>query len=273
MLACLVSLVLVAGFTPRSTDSSPENAWIVEPGVVVDAPRLAASSSSLREIAQRDPERLAAMSLERLREVRDYTCVFLKQENIGGRLTPVQEIDVRFRAEPLSVYMKWNRNEDGARRALYIKGRHTANGQEQALVEPAGVIARLFVSETLVPIHGDRSRRASRRAIDEFGFKATLDLLTRFNALARARGVLDISYAGDGVIDGRPTLIIRRYLPYTGAGCGFPDGRMDLHFDQETMLPVAVYSWADREGKELLGSYVYTRVVVNPGLTDEAFRF
>lgn len=276
MIACVSAIALAAGFLPRGpVPEVPAVASnvLASPHAPKQTPALVSATTSLREIAQHDPERLAELSLERLRDVRDYTCTFLKQELIDGKLTPVQEIEVLFRDAPLSVFMKWVKNEDECRRALYIRGRHVFDGQEQALVEPAGVIARLFVSETLIPIHGERSRQASRRAIDEFGFKNTLEMLRRFNDVARSRGVLDVSFAGQGLIDGRPTLIIRRFLPYTGPDCGFPDARMELHFDCETLLPVAVYSWADRAGTQLLGSYVYTHVRLNPGLPDDAFRF
>jgi hypothetical protein len=62
-------------------------------------------------------------------------------------------------------------------------------------------------------------------------------------------------------------------LPYDGPEGTYPDARMVLHLDQEWLLPTAVYSYADHEGKDLLGSYVFTKVRLNPGLTDDAFKF
>ena len=48
---------------------------------------------------------------------------------------------------------------------------------------------------------------------------------------------------------------------------------MVLHLDQEWLLPTAVYCYADHEGKELLGSYVFTNVRLNTGLGDADFKF
>lgn len=237
--------------------------------------RTATTVAEFEAMAQRDPMSLASLARERYdREIRDYSCVFIKQERIDGQLTPVQEIEVLFRREPHSVLMKWVKNEDQCRRALYIRGRNVdRSGQEQALVEPAGCIARLFVSQTLIPIHGSQSRKASRRTIDEFGFKSTLDLLYNYNKLAESRGELDFAYAGAGMVDGRPTFKLVRNLPYNGPKSGYPDARMVLHLDQEWLLPVAVYSFADRNERQLLGSYVMTRVRLNRNLTERDFRF
>ncbi len=78
---------------------------------------------------------------------------------------------------------------------------------------------------------------------------------------------------GEGAIDGRPTYVLIRHLPYDGPNGTYPDALMVLHLDQEWLLPTAVYCYADREGKELLGSYVFTNVRLNTGLGDEAFEF
>ena len=60
------------------------------------------------------------------------------------------------------------------------------------------------------------------------------------SAIAAEQGVLNIRYAGTGVIDGRPTFVIVRDLPYSGPRGPYPDARMVLHLDQEWLLPVAV---------------------------------
>ncbi len=236
--------------------------------------KLASTSpnAELIALAEQDPEALGRLARERYgKTVRDYSCVFLKQELIDGELTPVQEIKVLYREKPHSVYMTWLRNADKARKALYIKGKHVKNGEEHAEVEPDGAIVRLLVDSVLIPIHGERSRDASRRSIDEFGFKSTLDMLERYNRIAAAKGVLKMDYEGQGTIDGRPTFVLSRELPYTGPKSGYPDARMVIHFDQEWLLPVAVYSWADHEERKLLGSYVITNVKLNPGFTDADF--
>ncbi len=237
---------------------------------------IAALPETTRALARSDPWALTRLGRQRYeREIRDYTCVFLKQERIDGKLRDVEEIEVRYRNDPTTVYMLWRRNADQAKRVLFQDTPEFVNGKGEkvARVEPAGALIRLIVSDILMPIRGKRARETSRRFIDEFGFRATFDLLDRYNQLGARRGVLDLRYEGEGVIDGRPTYKIVRYLPYSGSGGMWPDAKMVMHLDQEWLLPTAVYSYADREGKVLLGSYVHTRVKLNPGLSAKAFEF
>lgn len=249
-------------------------------GVVLGASHVAHSAplmsvAALAELAANDPSRFAELARESYeKNVREYSCVFLKQERIGKKLSPLQEIEVLYRDQPLSVFMKWRRNPDQCRRVLYVAGRHVGKkGKQLALVEPNGAIVRLFVKKIKIAIDGSRSKKASRRTIDQFGFKSTLKLLADYNRLAEKRGVLKMSYEGEGTIDGRPTFVVVRHLPYTGPDCDYPDARMVIHFDQEWLLPVAVFSWADVDEKKLLGSYVMTKVRLNPGFSDSDFEF
>jgi hypothetical protein len=247
------------------------------PGVIaVPAVAVGLRNEAIRELAKSDPWALARLGHQAYeRSIREYTCLFLKQERIGGKLREVEEIEVRYRDDPKTVYMIWKRNANQARRVLFKDTAEFVNdqGEKVARVEPAGVLIRLIVSDLLMPIHGERARQSSRRFIDEFGFRATFDLLDRYNKLGVEGGVLDLRYAGEGKIDGRPTYKIVRYLPYSGPGGIWPDAKMVMHLDQEWLLPTAVYSYADREGKVLLGSYVHTRVKLNPSLDAEAFEF
>jgi hypothetical protein len=250
------------GAVPDATAQSP----------IIDA----AATAELIEFAGRDPRGLLRLARERCqRETGDFSCLFVKQERVNGTLKPIEEINVLYRADPLSVYMTWQSGADQARRALYIDRREFVDGQGQRLarVEPAGVLLSLIVSDVMVPIHDARARKASRRAIDEFGFRSTFAILERVNDLAATRNELDFQYEGEGAVGGRATVILVRRLPYTGLGGRYPDAKLILHLDQEWLLPTAIYSYTDTEGHELLGSYVFTQVKLNPGLGEEDFRF
>jgi hypothetical protein len=200
----------------------------------------------------------------------------VKQELLPEGLSPIQEIEVRYRNTPQTVYMTWKTNAGGARRALWAPGDPRfvdQQGRALARVEPNGTLVRLVTTDVFVLIHGPDARKASRRTIDECGFASTFALLEKFNGIAEARGVLDFKYAGPGEIDGRRTYKIVRNLPYEGPDGPYPDSRMILHLDQEWLLPVAVYSYGDKEAKQLLGSYVFTKVELNPGMDEAAFAF
>ncbi len=244
--------------------------------IALVADRAGNSSAELIAAAERDPMVLARLGRQWYEQhVREYRCVLVKQERLGNKLSQVQEIELRFRESPRAVYMLWKTNADQARRALFMDAREFVdqNGQKLARVEPAGAVARLFVKDLFLPIDGPEARKASRRTIDEAGFRATFDLLETYNAVAAEQGVLDIRFGGTGMVDGRPTYIIVRDLPYTGPTGPYPDARLVLHLDQEWLLPVAVYSYADHQEKELLGSYVFTHVELNPGFDADDFEF
>ncbi|MFQ5806232.1 MAG: DUF1571 domain-containing protein [Phycisphaerae bacterium] len=262
--------------TPTAVITAASLPRAIAATAAVTAMAAAARAKAVKELAQNAPGALARLSRQRYdREVHDYTCVFLKQERIGGKLREVEEIEVRYRDDPTTVYMIWKRNAGQAKRVLFIDSAEFVNdnGEKVARVEPAGALIRLIVSDVLMPIHGKRARQTSRRFIDEFGFRATLDLLKQYNQLGEEHRVLDFHYAGEGEIDGRLTYKLVRYLPYDGPDGIWPDAKMVMHLDQEWLLPTAVYSYADREGQVLLGSYVHTQVKLNPGLDDEAFKF
>jgi hypothetical protein len=234
-------------------------------------------TSDLEALAQRDPMALVRLGRQRYDEsVREYRCVLTKQERLGDELTEVQEVELRFRESPRSVYMLWMSNADQARRALYLPSERdyvNERGEPLARVEPNGAIARLFVKDIFLPIHGPEARKVSRRFIDEAGFRATFELLEMYNGIAAERGVLDLQYAGTGVVDGRPTFVLVRNLPYTGPAGPYPDARMVLHLDQQWLLPVAVNSYADHAERELLGSYVFTQIDLSPDFGADAFQF
>lgn len=203
--------------------------------------------------------------------VRDYSCRLTKQELLGKKLSKEQVVEVKFREGPFSVFMHITKNPDQARRVLYVKDKFVKDGAEQAVVEPEGPIARLLVRSVLRPIDGRDAQKVSRRLISEFGFARSLDLVIKYAELAQAQGRLDLRYAGEGMIDGRRTHVLERRLPYDSASREWPDALVVVHMDQEWNLPVACYSYADPDGKQLLGKYEYSNVRLNIGLPQTDF--
>src|SRR5205807_305044 len=60
--------------------------------------------------------------------VRDYSCLFVKQEQIKGQLQPENLIAMRVRNQPFSVYFKWLGPKSSAgQEVCYVAGRN--NGQ------------------------------------------------------------------------------------------------------------------------------------------------
>lgn len=228
-------------------------------------------TSGYGELAQSDPIGFLQLCRERY-SFRDYTCTFTKQERIGDKLTKPQEIAVRFREKPYSVDMEWVKNAEQAERALYVQDAwKDRKGRQLAWFKPAGVLLKLVVPRIKQPIAGRQAKAASRRSLDQFGFSRTLDLIIKYVEKGRRNNELEIHYVGESHIKGRPTYVFERFLPYDGREERYPDGLLRYHIDQEWLIPSACFSYADREGKELLGSYVLTDAIFDVGLDDDDF--
>lgn len=258
--------------------------WVQNPRLLaIDAPANETSVASVETralggdpfvaTARSDSVGVFRAALERYeRSVHDYTCTFEKQELVGGSLTADQVTQVKFREHPFSVNMRWTKNENQARRAVYVEGWWTGEqGEKLVAVEPAGFMARLFVDDLLRPIDGPEATRAARRRIDQFGFANSLRLILKYCDLSANRGELDVRYLGEGTLGGRPTYVFERRLQYTGDHGLYPDRLLVVHLDQEYLLPTCCIAYADEAGTKLLGRYVITDVKFNVGLTDRDF--
>jgi hypothetical protein len=239
----------------------------------------APQTDPFEQTIRRDPVAALIQARERhVSMVKDYECLFVKQELLDSGMSAEQHIEVKFRQAPYSVFMHWVRNPGAASRVIYVKGRwvdedaEDPDKREQAVCQP-GPIARVFLKSIRQPIHGSRANDASRRYIDEFGFRRSLDLLIQYCELARSRNELKLEYRGESFFDGRPTWVLRRTLPYTGEGGRYPDRIAEMHIDKDYRIPVAVYCYSndDMLPQSLLGKYEYTDIRLDVGLTERDF--
>ncbi len=204
-------------------------------------------------------------------KIRDYECRFSKQESLHGRIGETQVSEVKFREGPFSVFMTVVENPGRYRRVLYVKDEIVKEGQQYATIEPQGAIARFLVKSVQRPIDGEEARQSSRRLITQFGFANSLDLIVRYADLSAELGQLDLRYMGPGEIDGRPTYVFERRLPIQEPGVDWPDTLLVFHIDQEWHLPLSCCSYADLEGRALLGRYTFSNVRLNVGLDARDF--
>ena len=93
---------------------------------------------------------LLERGLDYLAKTPDYTAAFVKQELVNGELLDEQEVELKIRHAPFSVYMKWVSGEVG-REVLYVDGKNdgrmTAHGGgwrarlPSVSLEPTGSLA------------------------------------------------------------------------------------------------------------------------------------
>jgi len=207
--------------------------------------------------------------------VRDYRCLFHIRERFNsaepGETDEEQRIAVGYREQPYSVDMRWLRNAAGAARVSYVAGRWARGGREMALIVPSGVLGLLAPWGVKGDIHGPEVRAASRRSIDQFGFKTTLDLILQYCETARGDPAFDLRFVGGGELDHRPCYVFERRLPYGDAAGVYPDRLLVIYVDREWLVPTGCFAYADEAGQRPLGTYVTTDVKFNVGLTDADF--
>ncbi len=262
-----------------TTQSESSNGALAPGGGVASTASIQAKPIALPEIdknesfARRDPLGFLRFCWDNYKqEIQDYRCTFTKHERIKGEFKPEQVADVRFRENPFSVDMTFTKNVGECARALYVANKWVDDeGNQQAWAKPGGAIVRLLISKILQPIHGTRAQKASRRTIDQFGFGKSFELIIKYSVKAKEVDALSLKYIGEGSIDGRPTYKFERILPYDGDESNYPDHLLEFHIDKQWLLPVACIAYSDQAGEDLLGSYIYTDVVLNPGYTPEDF--
>lgn len=209
-------------------------------------------------LAQTDPhEFLQAALKNHQRFIRDYRCLFVKQELIKGKLTKEQHIRVKFCEEPFSVFMKWVKNPGRVDRVLYVKGRHDNN----LLAKPAGLLGKLVRTHVKRPVNGPDAAKVSRRTLDQFGFANALKLMIDTNIAAAKVGELNLKFKKQSKLNGRRTFVFERILPNKRK---YPEQRLLVHIDQQWMVPTGIYAF-DAKGR-LLGKYEYRNVELNVGL-------
>jgi hypothetical protein len=224
------------------------------------------STELLQQLAQSDPVTFLEMCLRRYeQEVRGYRARFIKQERIQGVLGPVEHIDVWFGEQPFRVRMDWKKGFRLASRLLYVQGQNN----DQLLVRPHGLRGWLVdIAER--PVHHPDALQSSRYPITDFGMANTTRKALRTWKEQSQQGDLNVRYGGIEKVPqlgGKPCWVLRR----DGYPPSEPDGDTSLvfYFDTTTWLQTGTILKNARG--ELLASYFYTDVELNPELPSELF--
>jgi len=229
-------------------------------------------AESAAKLAAADPLAFLKHCLDNYdRTVSDYRCIFLKRERMNDRVGEEQEMAVLFREKPFSVDMRWIRNPGGATHVNYVEGRWNENGKEMAHIVPSGVLALLAPNGVKRGIHAPDVLAASRRSIDQFGFRSTLELIIKYSEMAQGQPGYEMHPRGIETFDGRSCYVFERKLPYTEPDEPYPDRTLMIYIDREWLVPLACLAYADDARKEMLGSYVTRSIEFNVGLTDADF--
>jgi hypothetical protein len=179
-----------------------------------------------------EPLRLLHEARTAWAHVEDYTCILVRRERVAGQPGAEEVMLMKARREPFSVYLRWAAPPSAVKQeACYVAGRSA--GQPPA------------------PSH-------SSRPIAETGIGPLIERLGH-EWTAGHSGVSRVRVS-DAEFDGRPC----RRVELSG------EGRVVVHFDRETHLPIRA-EWYD--GDELREASAYTKVRLNVGLAGADFAY
>jgi len=191
----------------------------------------------------------------------DYTCQLQKQEKIDGELQKTETMQMKFRANVFSVYLKWIAEPSKGQEVIYVDGKNDG----KTVVHPSGFLGLLMRRVSLDPA-GKTAMKHSRRPITSAGMANMLRLVIPQCEKALAAGDLTLTYEGLRTEGGRPAYVFKRVLPNKN---DYPCPVLVIYLDQQflTCVRTDAYDW---DGS-LLSQYIYSDITINPVLTDADF--
>jgi len=261
-------------FTAGSCAALVWLAWAGMPAAqVAAAPAPTLSEGAKRAVFTDSPEEMQKLAasdpLEFLRKVLrwcdervgEYTCQFQKQEKIEGTLQKTETMQMKFRAKAFSLYIKWTGDVTAGQEAIYVEGQNDG----KVAVHPSGLLGVLF-RKVMVEPTSKLALKHSRRPLTFAGMANMLRLVTPQCEKAKANGDLTLTFEGMRDLGGRPAYVFKRVLPNKN---DYPCPVLIIYIDQQflTCVRTDAYDW---DGT-LLSQYIYTDVVINPGLKDADF--
>ena len=204
-------------------------------------------------------------ALEALESVKDYRATFAKKELIGRKLIDTQ-MDLRFREDPFSVYLKFLSPHAG-REALFVKGEN----DDKLLVRDVG-FAGLVGTVALDPT-GSYAMDENRYPVTMIGMKLmAVTVLEQWLAATKMGGV-DANLYPKARIGQTACTAIETLQANATRPAKFHTTR--LYLDNETGYPIRVqqYDFPKRRGAQpvLVEDYLYRNIRTNVGLTDMDF--
>jgi hypothetical protein len=215
------------------------------------------------------PLRLIAEARQSYRAITDYTCLFIKREQIRGQLQAENLISMKVRTQPFSVYLYWHKpNELTGQEACYVAGRNNGNMRAHS----TGILRTVgFVS---VDPADPRCLENSRHAITEAGIG---NLIERFGKRWEMENQLGktVVRVAEYDYDKRRCMRVEMIHP-DNSGKEFSFYRTVVYFDKQNHLPIRLenYDWPRTAGDPsgaLAESYSYAGLRLNVGLPPGTF--
>jgi hypothetical protein len=215
-----------------------------------------------------EPLRLTTQARAAYAKVTDYQCVLIKRETIEGELGPNQVVEMKVRANPFSVYMKWQEPKALAAQELaYVAGKN--DGKMRC--RPAGLLGAIgFIS--LAP-DDPRCKKTSKHSVTQAGIGHLIEACHNGWLKERELGVTQVK-VGSFTYAKRKCTRVEMIHPTDGGG-KLLHFKNVVYFDAETKLPIRVenYNWPKKPGEAppLDEVFSYVNLRLNVGVDPATF--
>jgi len=208
--------------------------------------------------------RRAYEGMDRMKEIRDYTCTLVKRERVNGELLPPEYIELKVRHQPFGAYLYFRApTEKRGREALYVptenRGRIVGN------VPNIGTV-------TLDP-NSRRAMEDNRYPIYEIGMANLVRRLVEVGLAELQYGECEVKFFENSKINGRNCTCMQFIHPVPRQEFRYHIARVFI--DEENKIPIRyeAYTWPKEKGGKpiLVEEYTYLDVKLNVGLTDRDF--
>lgn len=204
-----------------------------------------------------------------LKDVKDYTAIFVKTELIKGRLTE-QSMDLKLREQPFSVYLHCRSKPEAGREVYFVAG--AKNGK--LLVHEAGLKGIVGIVE--LAIDDPQVMQENRRPITQIGIANIIAIETPLWRQMRdlePRNV-EVTFEARAEVGSCPCDVIelKRLKPIANS----PFSLTRVYLDEKTRYPLQVehFGWPEAAGGEppLVERYRYCDLKINVGLEQPDFQ-
>ena len=212
--------------------------------------------------------RWAEKERPRLKEIKDYTALMTKQENINGVIQEAEVMEIKVRHEPLSFYVKFGypKNKAG-QEAIWVQGKN-----EGKLIGHGVGFERKFGTNFLDPT-SFIAMRGCKYPMMEMGLLNLVDKLLDVGYKDSKFGECEVKYYQGVKVGDRECTLIRVIHPVPRKNFIFYIAQVFV--DNELNLPIRYesYEWPKKEGDPpvLIEAYTYENLKLNVGLTDADF--
>lgn len=200
------------------------------------------------------------------KSIRDYSCVFVKQERVDGELGDKQYIFMKLMHQPFSVYMKFKQPYSG-REVVYVQGQN-----ENKLVALDVGVKRYLGKMSLDP-NGSLAMKGQKHPITSVGIRNLCGKLIKMCEAETKFAECDVTVNNNTKISGRPTTMVQIVHPTPRQD--FKNHVARIFFDNELKIPIHydAYSWPAQPGGQppLEESYTYQNLKVNNNFTGRDF--